>query len=347
MPESSTHKVVAMSGAMLSVVVIGRNEGDRLAVCLESVRAARQMPQPVEMIYVDSLSTDGSQERAASCGARVIELDPGKLSAARARNAGWRAATAPFILFLDGDTILDPDFVQRACKEFADPSVAVVCGHRRETRPEASVYNRVLDLDWNGPTGDTDFCGGDSLMRRDVLERVNGFNADLIAGEEPDLCRRMRAMGNRILHIDAPMTGHDLALHHFHQYWRRAVRTGHAYSEISARYRNTPDPLWNKESHANFLRGSLYILVSIAVCVTALFLRSFVPLLALALGAAALSIRTAILARGKRAPWSTLLLFGVHSHFQHVPILQGQLLHLWARRRGQGRVLIEYKTKSQ
>ncbi len=335
-----------MSEAMLSVVIIGRNEGDRLTVCLESIRTARQMPQPFEIIYVDSLSTDGSPERAAACGAKVIELDPGKLSAARARNAGWRAATAPFILFLDGDTILDPDFVHRAWPEFADSNVAVVCGDRREVQPEASVYNRVLDLDWNAPAGDTDFCGGDSLMRRDVLERVNGFNPDLIAGEEPDLCRRMRAMGYRILHVDAPMTGHDLALRHFHQYWRRAVRTGHAYAEISARYRDTPDPLWTRESRANILRGWLYTLTSVALCVAAILLRSWVPLIALVLGVAALSIRTAILARAKSASWITLLLFGFHSHIQHLPILQGQILQAWARRRGQGRVLIEYKTKS-
>src|SRR5580704_4449174 len=119
-----------MNDALVSVVVIGRNEGDRLSACLQSVRAARQMPERTELIYVDSNSTDGSPDRAASFGAKVIVLGSGKLSAARARNAGWRLATAPFILFLDGDTILDPDFVHRARKEFADPSVAVVWGHR-------------------------------------------------------------------------------------------------------------------------------------------------------------------------------------------------------------------------
>ena len=140
-----------MNGAMLSVVVIGRNEGDRLTVCLDSVRAARQMPEPLEVIYVDSLSTDGSPARAASCGAKVIELGPGKLSAARARNAGWRAATAPFILFLDGDTILDPDFVRRALQEFADPKVAVVwvTGERSGRRPRSTIAFWI----WTGMPG--------------------------------------------------------------------------------------------------------------------------------------------------------------------------------------------------
>ena len=335
-----------MNSAQLSVVVIGRNEGDRLTACLESVGAARGISKPVDLIYVDSRSTDGSPERASALGARVVALGPGRLSAARARNAGWRAATAPFILFLDGDTILDPDFVHRAWKEFADPAVAVVWGHRREIRPETSVYNRVLDLDWIAPAGESEYCGGDSLMRREILERTNGFDADLIAGEEPDLCRRIRGMGGKILHIDAPMTGHDLALFQLSQYWRRAVRTGHAYAEISARYRDTTDPLWTKESRANFLRASLYVLMIAGICSAAIVMRSWVPVVAgIGIGAA-LSIRTAVRWRWKKVSWRTLLLFGIHSHLQHVPILQGQILYMWRRWRGQGRLLIEYKKSS-
>ncbi len=68
-----------MKGALLSIVVIGRNEGDRLTACLESIRRARKMPEPVELIYVDSASADGSPERAAALGATVIVLGHGKL----------------------------------------------------------------------------------------------------------------------------------------------------------------------------------------------------------------------------------------------------------------------------
>jgi glycosyltransferase involved in cell wall biosynthesis len=332
-----------MTGALLSVVVIGRNEGDRLVSCLQSIGSVRQMPQPFDLIYVDSRSTDGSPERAASLGATVIVLAPGKLSAARARNAGWRAATAPFILFLDGDTILDPDFVHRALREFEDPDVAVVFGNRREVRTAASVYNRLVDLDWIARPGFSDFCGGDSLMRREILERTDGFDPDLIAGEEPDLCRRIRASGGKILHIDVPMTGHDMAILHWNQYWRRAVRTGHAYAEVAARYGHTSDPLWARESRGNLLRGSMYILIAAGACMASAVFSSWVPLIVLALGGMAMAVRTAILWRWKAAPWHTLFLFGIHSHIQQVPILQGQLLYLWGRWRGQRHELIEYK----
>jgi glycosyltransferase involved in cell wall biosynthesis len=329
----------------VSVVVIGRNEGERLTACLKSIRAAR-MSGSIELIYVDSGSSDGSPERAAALGAKVIGLGAGKQSAARARNAGWHAARSTFVLFLDGDTILHPDFVDRALMEFADPDVAVVWGHRREVQSDASIYNRVLDLDWIAPPGYSDFCGGDSLMRRATLESTNGFNPDLIAGEEPDLCRRIRATGGRILHIDAPMTGHDLAILHVSQYWRRAVRTGYAYAEISARYRETPDPLWIRESRGNLLRGLSYVVISAGMCAMAIVLRSWIPLFIAVLAVAALAVRTAILSKWKSASLSTLLLFGIHSHVQHVPILQGQLLYLWNHWRGRGRELIEYKTGS-
>lgn len=332
-----------MSAAALAVVVIGRNEGKRLIACLESIRSSPGMPTPVELIYVDSNSTDGSGEQAEGLGAKVILLGSGKQSAARARNAGWRSATAPLVFFMDGDTILQKGFLAAALQEFDNPAVGVVWGHRREIRPEASIYNRILDLDWIYAPGLTDFCGGDALMRRSSLERVNGFNPELIAGEEPDLCRRMRAKGDLILHIDVPMTGHDMAMFHFSQYWRRAVRSGHAYAEIRDRYRDTPDPFWNKESRDNILRASFYLLAGIGTCAASIIWGSFLPILVGLAGFALLAVRTALKSRWKGASWGTLLMFGFHSHLQQVPVLQGQILYFWGRMRKNRTELIEYK----
>ena len=142
-----------------------------------------------------------------------------------------------------------------------DPSVAVVWGHRRETYPEHSLYNRVLDLDWIYPPGISDFCGGDALMRRDVLEQVGGFSEDLIAGEEPELCQRIRATGKVILHIDQPMTRHDLAMTRFHAYWKRALRAGHAYAEVSQRMKATAFPLWVRECQRNAIHATVLIML--------------------------------------------------------------------------------------
>lgn len=331
-----------MKMPLLSVVVIGRNEGERLARCLGSVDRMLG-DQDREVFYVDSASTDGSPQVAAEFGAQVIVLEPGSHTAAAGRNAGWQRALAPYILFLDGDTILQPDFAQIALKTLdANQWIGAVWGHRREICPERSIYNRVLDLDWIYAPGETPFCGGDVLMRRSALMEVGGYDSELMAGEEPELCRRLRAAGYRVLHIDVPMTAHDLCMTRFFQYWRRALRAGYAYAEIADRFRRTSDPMWLQESKRNFRAGGFWMIWLAAG--TLLFALSRWWLLPWLGVPAIFAVRSASKARWK-APGRMLLLllYGVHSHLQQIPILVGQLIYLRARRSGgQGR-RIQYK----
>lgn len=328
---------------VLSVVVIGRNEGDRLRRCLQSVLAMTNPGGTVELIYVDSASTDSSCETARSLGARVVEVKPLRPTAALGRNAGWRVATATIVLFLDGDTILNPDFVVRSLGEFSDPEIAAVWGHRREIHPEKSIYNRLLDLDWIYKPGLTEFCGGDVLFRRAALEEVNGYDENLIAGEEPEMCRRLRGRGYKILHVDRPMTGHDLAMTRFAQYWKRATRAGYAYTEVSERFRQTGMPFWADEVVRNRNRAlTLLCLVSLAL-LASLVLMTPLPLLAAIGFYTVLAVRTALKIRWKSSSWTTLLGYGFHSHFQQIPIYWGHLQCLKDRKRGRTRGLIEYK----
>lgn len=325
---------------LLSVVVIGRNEGERLERCLASIHSMASSGSPPEVIYVDSASTDGSPQRALALGARVLEVRPQRPSAALGRNAGWRAAQGEFILFLDGDTELHPHFVEHALQAMQDPGVAVVWGHRRESHPEHSIYNRVLDLDWIYPPGPSSFCGGDALMRRAVLEAVGGFDPALIAGEEPELCRRIRARGHTILHIDVPMTRHDLAITRFAAYWKRALRAGHAYGEMAARFGHTEDPLWRKDARRNVIHGSLILLLLLMLPLGLIW-----PVLWLPGGIAALLL---VSRTWRRCAWKTndsftRLLYSLHSHLQQLPILQGQLLYHMHAMQGRGPGLIEYK----
>jgi glycosyltransferase involved in cell wall biosynthesis len=336
-----------MNDPVLSIVVIGRNEGQRLARCIESVTALRGVSGQKQIIYVDSASTDDSPAIARALGAEVIVLGAENSTAARGRNAGWRRARAPFVLFLDGDTVLHEDFPRLALAALAhDSTVVAVWGHRRELHPESSLYNRVLDLDWIYAPGDTDYCGGDVLMRRCVLEQVDGFDPTLIAGEEPELCRRLRHCGYRIRHIDSPMTRHDLNITRFRQYWRRALRAGHAYAEISNRFRETSDPMWLRENRGHLIRGGFWI-ASLTGCVAFLGLTP-IPLMLCSVLLLALSCRSGWKARWK-APRQPILLvlFGLHSQLQQIPIFVGQLQFAWNRKTGRDRTLIEYKERSE
>lgn len=235
-------------------MVIGRNEGARLLACLDSVA-----PQVAQVVYVDSGSADASAQAARARGAKVVALDMTRpFSAARARNEGAaRLDPAPeFILFLDGDTVVDPQFVTQARALLDDrPDLAVVCGRRRERFPGASVYNRLIDLEWDTPVGEAQACGGDALMRGAAFRAVGGFDPTVIAGEEPELCLRLRAAGWRIWRIDAEMTLHDAGLTRFGQWWTRARRAGYAYALGAHMHGATPERHWVRETRRALLWG--------------------------------------------------------------------------------------------
>ena len=226
---------VSMNFDDVGIVVIGRNEGRRLIDCLNSLKL-----HGGRIVYVNSGSTDGSPAEAAQLRAFVVELDRTQpFTAARARNEGFSAIIARipnirFVQFIDGDCEMVSTWLDTALafiKEKKD--IAVVCGRRRERDPEKSVYNWLCDIEWNSPIGETSACGGDSLMRVDAFKEVSGFRSQIMAGEEPELCARLRQRGWRIWRLDAEMTRHDAAMTRFSQWWRRAVRTGYGEAEIS------------------------------------------------------------------------------------------------------------------
>ena len=80
------------------------------------------------------------------------------------------------------------------------------------------------------------------MMRVSAFQAVGGFSETIIAGEEPELCLRLRNAGYEIHRIDAEMTIHDAALTQFRQWWKRNARTGHAATELVARYGSDAGP---------------------------------------------------------------------------------------------------------
>lgn len=226
----------------VGIVVIGRNEGQRLPRCLESVLGHSRT-----VVYVDSASTDDSVAIAREHGVDVIVLDDKeRLSAARGRNAGFswladRVSDLEYVQFVDGDTVLEDGWLEAAERTLAtNPSAAAVSGRLRELNPSGSVYNALCDMEWAQPEGEVEWCGGIAMMRASAFRDVGGFDPTLIAGEEPDLCARLRARGHRILSVGRVMAFHDAAMMHFSQWWQRNVRAGHAYGEALVRRPDDP-----------------------------------------------------------------------------------------------------------
>lgn len=220
-----------------ALIVIGRNEGERLERCLRSIGTDRPT------IYVDSGSTDGSVELAERMGVTVVRLDSTlPFTAARARNAGLArlaedGIAVDHVQMIDGDCELQPGWIDRAVAAMDDdPALAVVFGRRRERFPDRSIYNWLCDVEWAVPPGPAGACGGDVLFRYKAIAAVGGYRAEMIAGEDPDLSVRLRRAGWEIVCLDAEMTLHDAAITRFGQWWRRTARAGHAFAELAARH---------------------------------------------------------------------------------------------------------------
>lgn len=222
----------------LGIVVIGRNEGDRLRLCLQSLR-----DQCCSIVYVDSGSSDDSTSVARLMNLEVVDLDPNRpFNAARARHEGFERLmqldpSLQFVFFIDGDCELVNGWLMHAVYVMNNrPMVAVVCGRRRERYPEQSIYNRICDLEWNTPVGEAASCGGDALMRVVAYLQVGGFDSSVSAGEEPELCYRLRKAGWKILRIDTDMTFHDAAISSIKQWWKRELRTGYGGLDVQLRF---------------------------------------------------------------------------------------------------------------
>ncbi len=222
----------------LGVVAIGRNEGERLKRCLESLQGVSGC-----LVYVDSGSTDNSVSMARELGAEVVVLDTTRpFTAARARNLGFErlceiAPNLKYVQFVDGDCEILDGWLETAAKFLDDnPEAAVACGLRKERYPRETIYNLLCDMEWNSPVGEVAACGGDSLIRIKTLLEVGVFDPTLIAGEEPEMCYRFRLKGWKIYRLDHDMTLHDAAMTRFSQWWNRAIRGGFAYAEGQSMY---------------------------------------------------------------------------------------------------------------
>jgi GT2 family glycosyltransferase len=326
----------------IGIVVIGRNEGERLLRCLDSVTGRG----PV-VVYVDSGSTDGSLAAARARGVEVVELDLSvPFTAARARNAGLErlleiAPETGFVQFVDGDCEVVPGWLDRAQAELQTrPELAIVCGRLRERFADRSIYNRLADMEWDTPVGDTAGCGGIAMMRVEALRQVDGFHPGVIAGEEWELCVRLRAQGWTITRINAEMALHDIAMTRFSQWWTRGIRNGYAYALGATLHGSSPAQHWVREVRSIAVWG---LVLPALIVILAWPTRG--ASVALALAYPLLGIRIAVRRRrSHRASWSDALLYAGACVLAKFPQALGLLRQRLERQRGQVPRLIEYKS---
>jgi GT2 family glycosyltransferase len=333
-----------MSAAGIAVVVIGRNEGERLKRCLASVQA-----QVSRIVYVDSGSGDGSVAHARSLGIQVVELDTSApFTAARGRNAGFMALRASgdmpdFVQFIDGDCLLVPGWIAAGLAHLqARPDLGIVTGWRSEIERDRSVYNAICDFEWHRPAGPIEACGGDMMVRAQAFLDLNGFNPQVIAAEDDEFCVRLRKSGLGIERLPLPMTRHDAAMTRFSEWWRRAVRSGHGFAQVGHLH---PDH-FRPERRRVWLYGLFLPLVLLAGWVLALSGAGLAGGLTVfaALSVYALSwVRTVQGLIHANLPIKEAMHHALYLSLSKFPNLIGMLTYLFRRWQRRDMSIIEYK----
>lgn len=323
----------------IGLVVIGRNEGERLRRCLRSA-----VSQLDVVVYVDSGSTDGSTEWAAGQkSVQIVDLDLSRpFTAARARNSGAArvfelASSVRYVQFIDGDCELAPEWLEQA-KAYLElnPGVVAVCGRLRERHPERSIYNQMCDVEWDTPVGLARHFGGIVMIRAVAFREAGGFRDDLIAGEEPELAIRLRNAGGLVYRLDCEMALHDADITRFGQWWCRSVRAGYAYALGASIHGAPPERHWVRESRRSWVWGFLIPALGflgalmgyfhIVLAVIFLYLTQWLRIFMCCRGG-----------RGLRLARATFLMIGKFAEFI------GQVRFLWHRLVRQQSRLIEYK----
>jgi glycosyltransferase involved in cell wall biosynthesis len=327
--------------AQVGVVIIGRNEGDRLVRCLHSV-----VGQVRAIVYVDSGSNDDSCAVARQLGVEVVDLDMSQpFSAARARNAGFARLrkldpTLRYVQFVDGDCEVLPGWLVAAAEVFTrDPLVVAVCGALRERHPEKTIFNRICSVEWNWTQpGEVSAFGGNVMLKAVIFAVVGGYNNLIIAAEDDELGVRLRQAGGKLIRLDRESMIHDANMTRLSQWWTRAKRCGYAFASVAALHGQPPERKFVKELRRTLLWG---VVLPLLILLTIVPTQGFSLLLLLrypvTIG------RTIQMTRKRGFGWRDSIVWGVSCGFSPFPGALGVAKFYLTQRRHRPPEIIEYK----
>lgn len=200
-------QMTTISAGLWSVIAIARNEQATIAACLQSARTALG-DRLHELILVDSASTDATVQNASALpGVQVVNLPVHPLlGPSLGRYAGQQVAKGEWLLFLDGDMVLLPGWLEVAIKAFAqDAQLVGLAGEMEHCLPDGSiVLHRYPESNYH----DADYLGGAALYRRSAAVTVGGFNPYFHSYEEEEFGARLRQAGFTLRRLRTPMTRH-------------------------------------------------------------------------------------------------------------------------------------------
>jgi glycosyltransferase involved in cell wall biosynthesis len=185
----------------VSVIIPTYEEEKNIETTLLAVRS--QTKPPKEIFVVDNFSKDNTVKIAKKY-AKVIKA---KSNIAQARNIGASKATSELLLFLDADTLLLPNVIEKLSKEFNKKNVVIASlplyplqmkfKHYLLTKIGWEFIPKIFNK-YKKPV----FCGACIMVRKSAFEKINGFREDLNAGDDIDFTQRVSKIGKGVFCTD-------------------------------------------------------------------------------------------------------------------------------------------------
>lgn len=203
------YKKIKLPQEKITIVIKALNEEQHIADSVQSAISALE-GMDKEIILVDSLSDDNTVKIAKKYPVKIVQIKNKKQRCCGiGPQTGYMLSKGDYIYILDGDMVLDKNFIKKALPYFNDKTVAGVGGNILEksadnlafqVRTKSHIVDAVTEVDQLGMGG---------LYRREVLERVGYFsNPYFYAYEEYDLGAEIQKLGYKLLRIPEEMIEH-------------------------------------------------------------------------------------------------------------------------------------------
>lgn len=219
-----------------SIVIRAYNEGAHLGRLLEGIR--RQTLRDVEIILVDSGSTDDTVAIAERHGAVIVRIRPEEFTFGRSLNLGLAAASADLTVIASAHVYpVYPDWLERLLEPFADPSVALTYGRQRGA--ESSYFSeQQIFARWYPPRSQPrqphPFCNNANAAIRRALWERQPYDETLPGLEDLAWARWAQSQGYAIAYVAEAEVVH---VHHetprgvYNRYRREAMAFKRIYPE--------------------------------------------------------------------------------------------------------------------
>lgn len=201
-------------GMEMRFVVPCRNEEANIGRCLDSILAQPPAGDRHEVVVVDNGSTDATPAVLRSYRGRVAVLSLPGAHISAVRNHGAEGSTLRWLAFIDADVELGAGWAEALREAVAQwqggggAPDAVVIGATYGITENPTWVEEVWYEHLRRRRGHGYINGGNLVVPRTLFERIGGFAAGRVTGEDVAFCREARAAGATILHWEALRTVH-------------------------------------------------------------------------------------------------------------------------------------------